>query len=152
MADPFSVAASAIAVAGAGANFAETLYQFIDNVRKADRHLRPIAQHVELTSSILENVGSLLRTEEVRSLCQASLLVSTQKALRGCRNAFRELEDYLKGLMKIKKDGSRGLGGWDRAVWSYRQKEIDVLQAHLEHFKSSLDLVLGVLNLISSSR
>lgn len=152
MADPLSIAASAIAVAAAGAKLAETLYTFISDVRKADKHLRPIAQHVQLTSSILDQVGLLLRTEEIRSLCQAKLLLSTRSALNGCRRAFHDLDNYVQGLTRTKKDGSWGLNGWDRAIWNHRQKEIDVLQAHLERFKSSLDLVLGVLSLISSSR
>lgn len=120
MADPLSIAASAIAVAGAGAKLAETLYSFIENVRKADRHLRPIAQHVELTAAILDNVGYLLRTKAIQRLCQAEILGSTHNALKGCRGAFRELETCLNSLLKTEKDGSRALTSWNKAVWSYR--------------------------------
>ena len=152
MADPLSIAAGAIAVAGAGFKLADTIHSFVDNVRKAERHLRPIAQHVDLTSSILDTIGDLLGREKIRKLCHDRLLISIKSSMKGCWDAFRELEDYLNGLIKAKRDGSMGLTGWNKAFWSYRQKEIDVLQAHLERFKSSLDLVLHVLTLISITK
>ena len=37
-----------------------------------------------------------------------------------------------------------------RLTLSFREKELNMLQASLERFKTSLDVVLGVLNLASS--
>lgn len=150
MADPFSIAASAIAVAGAGVKVAEVLYSFIATYTSVDNHIRPIAVHIQLTSDVLHEVAKLLRKDEIISLCQDNLLTSTENALQGCRKAFKELEDYVRGLTRIGKDGAPVVRSWGKITWNYRQKEIDVLRAHLESFKSSLSLVVGVLNATSS--
>lgn len=152
MADPFSIAAGAIAVAATGAELVDKLHSFVDRYRNADKYLRPIVHDVEVTSAVLDQVGAFLQTEDVRTLCQAKLLESTQNALKGCQTAFRELEAYIHGVVRVKKDGSRGVSPWDKVFWKDRQKDIKAKEARLERYKSSLDLVVGVLNLISSTK
>ena len=152
MADSFSIASEALAVATAGIKLADTLNSYIDSVRKAQKHLKPIADHVRLTSGVLANVGSLMKNEEIKRLCTAELLTSTNDTLRGCRRAFRDLEKFVSKLMKAEENGKFSMSASTKLTFSFKQKELDVLQAHLERFKSSLDLVLGVLNLASSAK
>jgi hypothetical protein len=152
MAEPLSVAASAIQVAGAGLKLAETLKTYIDSVRKAEKQLKPIADHVKLTSDVLTNVGSLLKNDEIRSLYTKELLASTNNALGGCRTAFEDLEKFISKMLKPNDVGKVSIQTTARFTFYFKQKELDILQAHLERFKSSLDLVLGVLNLASSAR
>lgn len=64
MADPFSIAAGAIGVAGAGVKLAQTLYSYVESVRKAEWQLKPIADHVKLTSVVLGEMGALLKANE----------------------------------------------------------------------------------------
>jgi hypothetical protein len=154
MAEPFGIAASAFQVAGAGIALANTLKAYTDSVRKAEKQLKPVADHVKLTADVLTNVGSLLKNDDIRDLYTAELLGSTSNALGGCRTAFEELEKFISKLLKP----NEGTGGKITITTSarftlyFKQKELDVLQAHLERFKSSLDLVLGVLNLAGSAR
>lgn len=108
MADPLSIAACAIAVAGAGFKLADTIHSFVDKVRTAERHLRPIAQHVDLTSSILDTIRDLLGHEKIQKLCHNRLLVSIKSSMKGCRDAFRELYHYLPGCSW----GRRHSRGW----------------------------------------
>ena len=152
MADPFSIASGALACATAGIKLADTLKSYIDSVRKAQKQLKPIADHVRLTSGVLANVGALLKNDEVKQLCTADLLISTNDALKGCRRAFRDLEDFVSKLVKSEQNGKFALSVTAKLTFTFKQKELDVLQAHLERFKSSLDLVLGVLNLTSLAR
>ena len=152
MAEPLSVAASAIQVAGAGLKLAETLKTYIDSVRKAEKQLKPIADHVKLTSDVLTSVGSLLKNDEIRSLYTKELLGSTSNALSGCRTAFEDLEQFISKMLKPNDVGKVSIQTAARFTLYFKQKELDILQAHLERFKSSLDLVLGVLNLASSAR
>ena len=152
MAEPLGVAASAIQVAGAGLKLAETLKIYIDSVRKAEKQLKPIADHVKLTSDVLTNVGSLLKNDEIRSLYTKELLASTNNALGGCRTAFEDLEKFISKMLKPNEGGKVSIQTTARFTFYFKQKELDVLQAHLERFKSSLDLVLGVLNLASSAK
>lgn len=152
MADPFSIAAGALAVASAGIKLSNTLKSYIDSVRKAERHLKPIADHVKLTSNVLASVGTLLHDEDVRQHYTDDLLTSTNQALEGCRKAFEDLEKFIAKLIKADENGKFGMSATVKLTINFKQKELDVLQAHLERFKSSLDLVLGVLNLASSAR
>lgn len=148
MADPLSIAASALAVAGAGGKLAQTLYIFIESVRKSEKQLRPVADHVKLTSVVLDNVGTLLGDRNVRSLCKDSLLGTTNEALEGCRKAFDELRRYVEDLLKQDGNGKTKLSAFDKLTFlPFRQRELNELQANLERFKGALDLVLGVLNL-----
>lgn len=93
MADPLSIAASALAVAGAGGKLSQTLYIFIESVRKSERQLRPVADFIKLTSAVLDNIGSLLGEKDVRELCKDNLLGTTNQALQGCWQAFEELKN-----------------------------------------------------------
>lgn len=43
-------------------------YIFIASIRKAEKQPNPIANHVKLTSIVLENVGNLLKKNEIRDL------------------------------------------------------------------------------------
>ncbi len=152
MAEPLGVAASAIQVAGAGLKLAETLKTYIDSVRKAEKQLKPIADHVKLTSEVLTNVGSLLKNEEIRSLYTKELLASTNNALGGCRTAFQDLEKLISKMLKPNDVGKISIQTTARFTFYFKQRELDILQAHLERFKSSLDLVLSVLTLASSAK
>ena len=148
MADPLSIAASALAVAGAGGKLSQTLYIFIESVRKSEKQLRPVADFIKLTSAVLDNIGSLLEEKDVRDLCKDSLLGTTNQALEGCRQAFEELKSFVDGLLKTDANGKAKLGPWDKFTFlPFRQRELDVLISSLEKFKSELDLVLKVLHL-----
>ena len=154
MAEPFGIAASAFQVAGAGIALANTLKAYTDSVRKAEKQLKPIADHIKLTADVLTNVGSLLKNDDIRSLYTQELLSSTSNALGGCRTAFEDLEKFISKLLKSNENtgGRISIQASAKFTLYFKQKELDVLQAHLERFKSSLDLVLGVLNLASSAR
>ena len=150
--EPFSIATGALQVASAGIKLAETLYTYIHSVRKAEKQLKPIADHVKLTLIVLENVGALLKKDQTRQLYTKDLLGSTQDTLSGYEGVFNDLDKFIHTLVKPDKPGSFSLSTSAKLAWSFRQRELDVLQAHLERFKSSLDLVLGVLNLVSSMK
>lgn len=148
MADPLSIAASALAVAGAGGKLAQTLYTFIESFRKGERELRPVADHIRLTSAVLDSIGSLLSEQDVRDLCKDQLLGTLNNASNGCKQAFDDLQKFVDGLLKPDANGKPKLGALDKLTFiPFRQRELDVLQANLERFKSALDLILSVLHL-----
>ena len=150
MAEPFSIATGALQVAGAGLKLSQTLYIYVESVRKAEKQLKPVADHVKLTSLVLETIGTLLKKGDIKQSFTDDLLGSTTEALNGCEQAFGDLDRLVCSLFKTDRDGKAVLTSTAKFTLGFRQKELDVLQAHLERFKSSLDLVLGVLNLVSS--
>ena len=150
MAEPLGIASSAIQVAGAGLKLAETLKMYIDSVRKAEKQLKPVADHVKLTSDVLNNVGALLEVDEIRNMYTKDLLRSTNNALGGCQRAFEDLDKFVSKIMKPNEAGKMSIQTTARFTLYFKQKELDILHAHLERFKSSLDLVFGVLNLANT--
>ncbi|KAK5168407.1 uncharacterized protein LTR77_006977 [Saxophila tyrrhenica] len=131
MADPFSIAAGYIGLAATGAEFATSLYEYAKSIREAEKMLKPIAAHTT-------------------RLYTTKLLESTKNALDGCKTAFDNLEKFVTASFVKNESGKLSLAS--KAMFSFRQKELDVLQAHLERFKSSLNLILGVLHLAFSTK
>jgi hypothetical protein len=95
MADPFSVAAAAITLAGTGIKLVQTLRVYIDSVNKADKRLKPIIHHIELLSNVLAQIGTLLSDEQTERLCNQSLIDSVSSTTSVCKDAFSELEGFV---------------------------------------------------------
>ena len=148
--DPLSIATGAISVAGAGVKLVQSLRSYVETVNKADKWIEALADRVKLTSAVLDNVGVLLRTEEVRKHCTTELLTSTNTALNGCKGVFSQLEAHVAGFIRQNKSGHVGLTA--NSTSSLSQNELNVLQARLDRFRSSLDLILAVLDLPSSTK
>ncbi len=141
--DGLSVASAAFEIA----HLAHNVYSYIQSVHKAERWFTPIAGHVKLTAVVLESVATILKDEDVRKECTPALVKSTDGALQGCRKAFEDLDVLVRKLCGPEKGGAVTLTLVAKTTMAFRQSELNMLQAHLERFKSSLDLVIGVLNL-----
>lgn len=153
MLDPFSVALGIVQVADAGFKLANTIYLYGSQIRKAERQLLPIANYVKLTSTVLQQVASLLQDEELKELYKPALLEATKDALDSCEDAFSRLETYVQALVGNSHDGNRSaVPTKTKLVWPWKQKEIEGYQVHLERCKSSFDLLLSTLIFVSSSR
>lgn len=92
MAEPLSIAASAIQVAGAGLKLAVTLKSYIDSVRKAEKQLRPVADHIILTSDILTERSTLLSNEDMRYNLYTAFIGFNHGSLERMPKSFRRTE------------------------------------------------------------
>src|ERR1700753_642790 len=100
MAEPFSIASAALGVASAGFQLVQTLYLYINAFSKAEEQLRPVAEHVKLTSAVLQSVGRFLNEDEIRKIYTPDLLSSTHEALDGCDKAFKQVEKFITALFR----------------------------------------------------
>ena len=150
--DPLSIATGAKSVAGAGTKLAQSLRNYVETVNKADKWIEALADQVKLTSAVLEDVGVLLRREEIHRLCTADLLASISTAVDGCRGAFPRLQILVEALFEQSKSAQVGLSATARLSSSFSQNELDNLRALLERFRGSLDLAFAVLKLSSSPK
>jgi hypothetical protein len=128
--------ASVLQVAGAGLKLSQTLYQYADSVASADRRVKDIATEVELTSRIIEELGTLFELQETSQLLSQNALNTANKTVRECSSVFTELEAALK---KTKKNT---LG---RLMLPFRESKIELLRRHIDTLKSTLQLLLQVL-------
>ena len=75
MVDPFSIATGAIALAGTGIKTAKALTNFIHTVRKAEGSLKPIIREIEVLSSVLTQISTILNNGEISKSCTSQLFV-----------------------------------------------------------------------------
>lgn len=146
MGEPFSIAASAIQVAGAGLSVAKTLHAYVQEVKSAHKHVKAVAVEVKLTSSVLEHLGALLNENEAEKLCTKNVVTDAQDALSGCKDAFNEIDNTFKALVKAQPEGTRTVSTTARFAWPFKKGKLEALQANLERLKSTLLLMLSVLS------
>jgi hypothetical protein len=170
MADPLSITASVLGVAGAGIKLATTLYAYSDTAFKADRSVRTIAADVSLTASVLSELGTLLQTDSADHLISVTALDTTGRTVKGCKECFEEIDEAIGKLLgegkPRKKDenenenekrrgansgansGARqpsGMSVWKRMKWPLMEPHMRLLQSNLDRLKSTLLLMLNVI-------
>lgn len=146
MAEPFSIATGALQVAGAGISLAKTLYEYLESVKSAHKHVKAIAVEVRLTSSVLEHLGTLLKDNEEEKLCSQNVVSDAKSAFNGCEDAFREIDNTFKVLVKPQADGTKSVSVAGRLSWPFKKGKLETLQANLERLKTTLLLMLSVLS------
>jgi flagellin-specific chaperone FliS len=128
--------ASVIQVAGAGLKLSQTLYQYADSVASADRRIKDIAKEVELTSFVIDELGSIFKADDTSALLSKTALKTADETVKECANVFEELE---KGL---KKSAKGKMGKW---LLPFKESKMETLRAHVDKLKSTLQLLMQVL-------
>lgn len=151
MADPFSIAQGAIALAGTGIAIAKTLKDYIDTVRKAQKKLRPVVRDVEVMSGVLTQIGTALENGEIRKLCTVQFFGIAKGALEGCEENFTTLKTFNSGLAQI--DGKEVKMTISKKLTLYfKQQDLDTLRGNMAESKASLNLVIGTLQVVITMR
>ncbi|KAJ9638325.1 hypothetical protein H2199_007012 [Coniosporium tulheliwenetii] len=117
MADPFSVVASIVGIAGAGIQLSTTLYTYAETAFYADKSLQDIARDVSLTSSVLGQLGELLKQDKQAKLCSEIALKTADEAVTGCRAVFTEIDTALQKSLKKTGDGKSAVSKLQRLKW-----------------------------------
>jgi hypothetical protein len=145
MAEPFSIATGALQVASAGIALAKTLHDYLESVKSAHKHIKAIAIEVGLTSSVLEHLGKLLEEHETEKLCSKNIVTDAKAAFSGCEDAFREVDEAIKVLVKPPTNGTKNVSLSASLFWPFKKGKLEALQANLERLKTTLLLMLSVL-------
>jgi len=119
------------------------LYDYIAAVQNAKRYVKSIALEVRVTSSTLETLGTLLQDHDAGKLCTNDLRVSARAAFEGRREAFTELDETFKPMVKVNSGGKSLLS---TMALPYKMGKMEALQANLERLKTTLLLMLSVLS------
>lgn len=151
MADPFSIASGAIALAGTGITIAKVLKEYIDAVRKAQKKLRPVVRDVELMSGVLTQIGTTLENIEVRKLCTTQFFGIAKGALESCEDNFHSLKIFNSGLVQI-DGGQIKMTITQKLTLYFIQQELDTLRGNMGESKASLNLVIGTLQVVITMR
>ena len=147
MAEVLGIAAAAIGLANTGLTLARFLKSYSNSVRTVDKQMTSVASQVQITSTTLENLGSLFKDDKFQGIYSEKVLEDTKDAINGCREAFNGLQGFVSSLMKLDGSGKAHFSTATRFTFYFREKELDTWQARLERFETSLVLILEVLNL-----
>src|ERR1700761_7414353 len=151
MADPLTIATSAIALAGTGITIAKSLKAYIDSVRKAEKKLKPVIRDVEVMSGVLTQMGTALENEEIRKLCTGQFFGIAKGALESCTEDFETLKIFFTGLVSIYGDEIKMKVSTKLSSF-FKQQELDVLRGNMGESKASLNLVIGTLQIVITMR
>ncbi|RDW73400.1 hypothetical protein BP6252_07307 [Coleophoma cylindrospora] len=150
MADPLSVTASAIAVAGLAFASSRALYDFISAIRDAPQAFQDLNQYVAALSQVLNTLKTDLDGRGGRlSESQVACLQAVKPTLEGCDVACKEFKTKIEELTAHSQGGKRSFK--TSIKLSFQNKNIADFRMRLVAWKESLALALDVVLLTSMS-
>jgi len=143
MADPLSVAAGVVGLLSAAAKVSLMLTDIVSKARYAPRECQMVLTDVEDIRNVLIQLQLYTTGAKQASRSSRALIMVDQvaAALASSVLTFDELKLFVEGLQR---DSSMGI--LDRLRWITKQKDIEDYQSRLGVHKSSLTLMLTILN------
>jgi hypothetical protein len=143
MADPLSVTAGIIAVAGLAYSSSKALYELILTIQDAPQVFRELSQYIAALSQILEALRINLNGRGTRlSESQIACLQEAKPALVGCDLACKDFKTKIEGLTIHSHNGRRSFR--DSIKLHFQNKSITDFRIRLAGWKESLALALDV--------
>ncbi|PMD22993.1 hypothetical protein NA56DRAFT_702090 [Hyaloscypha hepaticicola] len=127
-------------LAGAGLSLSIALYDYASNISNAPKKLNDLAQDVRLTSSVLEHLSEVFIEANERAFLRPGALHTAQDAIAGCSEIFEEMRLLID-------EGRKGMGKY---ILPFKESKIQLMNARLANLKSTLQLLLQVLQYASS--
>ncbi|KAH7381969.1 hypothetical protein BKA64DRAFT_217536 [Cadophora sp. MPI-SDFR-AT-0126] len=150
MADPLSVTASVVAVAGFAYSSSKSLYDLICTIRDAPQIFLDLNQSLSALSQTLDSLQRNLDGRNARlSKSQIACLQQAKPTLEGCNLACQEFKMKLEELTSHSKDGRRSFR--DSLKLSFQGKNIADFRVRVADWKESLSIALDVALLTSMS-
>ena len=142
MSDPLSVAAGVAGVVVAAAQISSLLIKFTKSTIAAPQQAKVVLTEVSDIGGILSHLQSFLLGLDLPDRSRASLLKveNVVTIVSGCVLTFSELEKLLDELK------TEHLDILDRLKWARKESALAVLIQRLQNHKTSLSLVLDILN------
>ena len=140
--DPLSVAASVIALLGAGGKIVSLLSK-VTTIADAPALATDALMGMIDISTALRHIGDFVNgaikvPAERQKYIRLEYLLET---LTGCLTTYSELEAIIDSL----KIGSSGMSVFDRVKWAVKEDSIKTIVQRLEIYKSSLNLMLSIM-------
>lgn len=135
MAEALGLVASIVQVAGACLQLSKTLYLYADNVATADRRIKNIAKEIQLTSSVMQELGNVFGNDEMGRIMSATAVQTARDTVVECSAVFAEIDTALN---KSKRNML------SRLLLPFRDTKIELLRSHIDKLKSTLMLLMQV--------
>lgn len=144
------IVASVAQLADYGFKLSVKLFTFSQAVLTADASIKGISNDVSLTSTVLQELGHIIKADELR-VVSTGAIEATRQTVKECMKVFEQLNDALdKSLGNLGERGEgkvkRGTIAIERLKWPFKQPKMELLRSNLERLKASLALMLQVLS------
>ena len=142
MSDPLTIVAGVVGILTAAAQISTLLINFTKASKNAPSRARHIIAEVNDISGTLSHLQSFLLGNEYSDTSRTSLLKADHivTILSGCVMTFSELEKLLDALE------TKDMRILDSMKWARKEKDITALIQRLQNHKTSLSLMLDILN------
>ncbi|KAI8314597.1 hypothetical protein K4K59_002678 [Colletotrichum sp. SAR11_240] len=140
--DPLSVSASVVGLLAAGCKLSSALFVVVSSTREAPKSAQSLLCEIADISAALGSLQSFV-TGRVQASAERGALILLEHiltTLTGCVTTYSDLQHMVDGF---KIDEHMGLV--DRAKWMMAESSISVLVQRLQNHKTSLILMLGIL-------
>jgi hypothetical protein len=146
--DPLSVAASVVGLMGAAGKMTTLLHSLVTKARHAPVLAKAILTEITAITAALAQLQSYVLGNSEADPTRSSLLFLDQvlTALSGCVITYSELEAIIDSIHI-----SSTSGYFDRMKWSLKESAIFVIVERLQSHKSTLTLMLNVLQWLDHS-
>jgi hypothetical protein len=139
--DPFSVAASIAGILTLSGDIIQVLYSFGKNAFEAQESVNRVLSEIEIVRAVFSEIQRFLQDDFGEVDATRLTLIQIHKTLLdGCEAIFTKLKKHI-----IDEEGKPTM--WERVIWAAKESEIEGLMRDLQRHKSSLDLILGIMNM-----
>jgi hypothetical protein len=147
MPEPITIVAGVTTIVGNVWRISKDVYELIDGVGNAPKHIFALAQDVRGLYGVLGSLQGLLQDLKVDCLPENVIPIfeGLQQPLDHCFWAFRELQ--MKICKYIKPTGDPRQSKWAAFRWQFTEKDTNVYRSHLASYKLTVDVALATANL-----
>ena len=146
----FAAVASIIQIADIGFRLSIKLFSFAESVANADQAIISTSKDVSLTSSVLKEVGEVLRKDQSVRTYSANAIKTASDIVTECSEVFKAMEKVLvekvpNSSSNRRDKASRTTMALERFKWSYWQPKLQLLRSNLDRLRSTLLVMLNVI-------
>ena len=142
--------ASIVQIADTGYRLSLKLYTSGEAISSADRTIITISKDISLTSTVLKELGEILRgdQEEKERICSENLIQTAGNTVKECLDAFEELDKMILKNMPNLSQGhraTRATMALEKLKWPFIQPRVQLLRGSLDMLRANISLMLNVL-------
>ena len=140
--DPLLVASSVASVAAVGVKLSQEIYALIITFYEAEKEMSNIANDLSLLALVLNELELVLRRGS--RVYRRRMVKVVSDILDNCQGVFQSISKYVS----VNSQDTRYSKQFRRNIlWYFQRNRVRPLQAGLESMKSTLDVLLHVVQL-----
>ena len=144
--DPLSITVGVISLTRLALQSAINTKSLIDGIQGAPLTVKNLSNDSEALYVVLGALERQLNNIDIDlTPAQAAFVPLLQGPLKNCVSAFKDIQNTLKPF--VKPPGEANKSKWKGLVFTFREKQIEVLQNALNSTKMSLDIAMSVANM-----